>query len=94
MEIVARMIGKDCFPVSKMTERFKPKPSRMTAYCSTFLDTNVMPLWNCVLSLSSSVISIPARIPNTGPPTTGTACPRNQQGMARTRHNRMPFTFF
>lgn len=72
----------------------RPKPSRMTAYCSTFLDTNVMPLWNCVLSLSSSVISIPARIPNTGPPTTGTACPRNQQGMARTRHNRMPFTFF
>lgn len=92
--IVTTMIGSDCLPVCQMTDRFMPKPSRMTAYCSTFFDTNEMPGCAAVLSRQSSVTIIPARMPNTGPPTIGNFCPSSQQGTAMTRHTRMPFQFF
>ena len=32
VEIVVTIIGSDCFPVSRITERFSPKPRRITAY--------------------------------------------------------------
>ena len=32
VEIVVMIIGSDCFPVSRITERFSPKPRRITAY--------------------------------------------------------------
>ena len=35
--MVARMIGSDCCPVLAITDRFKPNPSKMTAYCKDFL---------------------------------------------------------
>ena len=92
--IVTTMIGSDCLPVCQMTDRFMPKPSRMTAYCSTFFDTNEMPDCAAVLSCQSSVTIIPARMPNTGPPTIGNFCPSSQQGTAITRHTRMPRPFF
>ena len=92
--IVTRMIGSDCLPVCQMTDRFMPKPSRMTAYCSTFFDTNEMPGCAALLSCQSRVTIMPARMPNTGPPTIGNRCPSSQQGTAMTRHTRMPFQFF
>jgi len=41
--MVARMIGSDCCPVLAITDRFKPNPSKMTAYCRIFLEVKVMP---------------------------------------------------
>ena len=92
--IVARMIGSDCFPVCRMTERFIPKPSKITAYCRIFLDTNVMPLCRADLSLTNNVMTIPRRIAKTGPPTIGKIFPKIQLGIAITRHNSTPFQFF
>ena len=38
VEIVATIIGSDWAPLDRIWERFMPKPSRITAYCKTFLD--------------------------------------------------------
>ena len=35
---VHRMMGRDWRPVSRITDRFRPKPRRMTAYWRTFLE--------------------------------------------------------
>ena len=91
MAMVEQMMGRDCTPVSSTTLRFSPKPSRMTAYCSTFLEVKAMPPFSCSLAGRKRMSAMPSRIPNTGAPTTGTALPRNQQGSARIRHSRIPF---
>ena len=36
--MVQMMMGRDWRPVSRITDRFRPKPRRMTAYCRTFLE--------------------------------------------------------
>lgn len=36
--MVARIIGRDCAPVCNTTDRFSPKPNRITAYCNIFLE--------------------------------------------------------
>ena len=41
--IVLIIIGMEIFPTLIIICRFKPKPSRITAYWSTFLDTKLMP---------------------------------------------------
>ena len=38
VEIVLMIIGRDCFPVCKITPRFMPNPSRTTAVCKIILD--------------------------------------------------------
>lgn len=35
-KMVQIIIGSDCFPVSTITPRFKPKPSKITAACKIF----------------------------------------------------------
>ena len=92
--IVEQMMGSDCAPVSSTTLRFRPKPSRITAYCSTFLDVNAIPLRICSRAGRKRISAIPSRIPKTGAPTTGTAFPRSQHGRARAKHSRIPIPFF
>ena len=88
--IVERIIGKDCSPTLAISDKFMPKPSKITAYCKIFLEVKVMPPCNPDLSLINKVITIPARIANTGPPITGSSLPRYQQGNAITRHRASP----
>lgn len=51
--IVPKIIGRDCFPVSKMTDKFSPNPKSTTAYCRIFFDVKVMP--SCKRDLSFSL---------------------------------------
>ena len=46
------------------------------------------------LFVHTKVISIPARIAMTGPPTTGNVFPRSQEGTAITKQTSIPFRFF
>ena len=50
----------------------------------------------CILPLSfqKSVSVIPIKIANTGPPTTGAACPSSHAGTAMARHSSSPRPFF
>ena len=89
--IVPKMIERDCFPVSNMTDKFIPNPKRTTAYCRIFFDVKVMPSCKRDLSFKNNVISIPARIPKTGPPTMGNKFPKNQQGIDIAKHRPNPF---
>lgn len=41
--IVLTMIGRDCRPVSRMTVRFMPNPSRITAHWRIFFEVNLIP---------------------------------------------------
>lgn len=40
IEIVVMMIGKERFPISRITDKFNPNPSSITAYCNIFFDVN------------------------------------------------------
>ena len=73
--IVVQMMGNDCRPVCAMTSRLRPNPRSTTAACRIFFDVNPMPLANGVLSLMTSVMTMPARMPKIGPPTMGTSLP-------------------
>ena len=88
--IVQTIIGNDCLPVASTTEIFRPKPSRITAYCNTFLDTKPTPLLNAACTGHTSATSMPKRIAKTGAPTTGTSLPKNQHGTAKTAHKIIP----
>lgn len=92
--IVLRMMGSDCLPVSKTTDRFSPNPNSTTAYCRIFLDVKVIPACKLDLSFNNNVSSIPARIPKTGPPTMGKRFPKNQHGMDIAKHSANPFQIF
>lgn len=85
------MIGSDCLPVSKTTDRFNPNPKSTTAYCSIFFDVNVMPGCKLDFLFKNSVISIPDKMPKTGPPTIGNKFPKYQQGIEIARHRVNPF---
>lgn len=82
VQMVPTMIGRDCFPVCRMTVRLRPNPSRTTAHWSTFLETKVIPLLNGSFFFKNRVTIMPIRMEKTGPPTTGTALPKNHAGMA------------
>ena len=75
VEIVLMIIGRDCFPVCKITPRFMPNPSRTTAVCKIILDVHLIPDSAVPFSVQKQVITIPARIAMTGPPITGNAFP-------------------
>ena len=92
--MVHTMIGSDCFPVCKMTPRFIPNPSRTTAVCRIILEVHLIPDSAFPLFVHTKVISIPARIAMTGPPTTGNVFPRSQEGTAITKQTSIPFRFF
>ncbi len=38
--MVETMMGSDVAPTLAISDRFRPKPSRITAYCSIFLEVN------------------------------------------------------
>ena len=78
VEIVLMIIGRDCFPVCKITPRFMPNPSRTTAVCKIILDVHLIPDSAVPFSVQKQVITIPARIAMTGPPITGNAFPISQ----------------
>ena len=94
VEIVDRIIGRLAAPTLAISDRFKPKPSSITAYCSTFFEVYVMP--GCMLSggRRMAVMTMPAKMANTGPPTMGRALPSSQQGMAISRHSAVPGAIF
>ena len=92
--IVHTMIGRDCFPVCRITPRFIPNPSSTTAVCKIILEVHLIPGSAFPLLVHTSVISIPARIAMTGPPITGKAFPRSHDGTAITKQTSIPFRFF
>ena len=73
--MVVRMIGRLSAPTAAIWARFNPKPSRMTAYCSTFFAVKPMP--SCTMPRAGCfhqrAMTMPMRMANTGPPTTGSA---------------------
>ena len=38
VEMVETMTGSDAAPTRAISDRLRPKPSKITAYCSTFLE--------------------------------------------------------
>ena len=92
--IVQMMIGRDCFPVSAITPRSIPNPSRTTAVCRIYLEVHRIPPSAGPLFFQNTVTAIPTRIPMTAPPTTGKRCPMIHDGMAIARHRRIPAPFF
>ena len=94
VEIVLMIIGRDCFPVCKITPRFMPNPSRTTAVCKIILDVHLIPDSAVPFSVQKQVITIPARIAMTGPPITGNDFPISQDGIAIRKQTRIPLKFF
>ena len=62
--MVETMIGSDCAPTFAISDRLRPKPSRITAYCSTFFDVKPMPGCTLVLFFQNSVSTMPIRMEN------------------------------
>ena len=91
--IVQTMIGKDCFPVSKITPKFIPKPSNTTAVCKITLEVHLIPASEDFLSFQNIAIIIPARIAITAPPITGNIFPIIHDGIAINRQIKMPFPY-
>jgi hypothetical protein len=56
-----------------------------------FFDVNVMPGCKLDFLFKNSVISIPDKMPKTGPPTIGNRFPKYQQGIEIARHRANPF---
>ena len=75
--MVERIMGKDCFPICNTTPRFRPKPSNTTADCKIFLEVNVNPTFNRLLSLTRGTNIIPINKAKTAPPTRGKCCPNH-----------------
>jgi hypothetical protein len=92
-DMVVTIIGRDCSPIDMTTDKFIPKPSKITAYCKTFLEVNATPSVIFSLFLMNVARSIPMSIENTGPPTIGKSLPKYQAGTAIMRHNAMPRQF-
>lgn len=91
--IVERIIGKDWNPVDAITDRFIPKPKRITAYCRIFFEVKEIPGLRLSLFFINNVIIIPKRIENTGPPITGTSSPNIHAGTAISMHSKIPDQF-
>lgn len=95
--MVERMIGREDNPTLLTVVRFSPNPNKITAYCSTFFDTKLMPLCRCDLSLRNSVMIAPASMAITGAPMTSNALTcftSSHAGIAISRHKKIPFPFF
>ena len=92
--MVEAMIGRDCSPVWAITDRLRPKPSRITAYCRIFFEVKLMPAVSGARARRNGVMAIPSRMENTGPPTTGARFPRNQAMIAMLRHSAIPGRYF
>ena len=56
--------------------KFKPKPNKITAYCKTFFDVKVIPLFKISFSRTNLDNNIPIKIANTGPPMISNSLPK------------------
>jgi len=92
--IVQMIMGRDCLPVSKITPRFIPNPSRTTAVCRMIFDVHLIPASAFPFFLQNIAMIIPAIIAITAPPTTGNVFPRSHAGIAIARQTRIPLPFF
>ena len=70
------MIGKDVAPTAITVLKFKPKPNKITAYCKTFFDVKVIPLFKISFSRTNLDNNIPIKIANTGPPMISNSLPK------------------
>ena len=94
MVMVDRIMGRDCFPWIRISDRFIPKPKSTTAYCRIFFEVKVTPPLHQSFFLRNSASTMPMRIANTGPPTTGSQFPSSHAGTAMPRHNKIPGPYF
>ena len=92
--MVQTMMGKDCFPVSSTTLRFRPKPSSTTAVWRIFLEVKPTPGLQAAPGVQNRAMTIPMTMENTGPPMTGTSLPSSHEGTAMARHTAMPERYF
>ena len=83
-----------CHEDFSTTFKFMPKPRRMTAHCSIFLEVNLIPSSSPFLVFMNTAMTMPARMAMTAPPMMGNIFPRNQEGTASSRQNANPFHFF
>ena len=60
-------------PTRTTSAKFKPNPSRMTAYCRIFFEVKVMPWLVRSRRFHTSAMAMPAKMPKTGPPISGNA---------------------
>ena len=81
-EMVDRMTGSDMAPTWANCVSGNPKPSSTTAVCRIFFDANFMPGPAAPFSFQNVPMTMPSKMANTAPPTSGTAWPRNQQTTA------------
>ena len=56
------MIGKDVAPTAITVLKFRPNPNKITAYCKTFLEVNVIPLFKISFSRTNFDNSIPSKM--------------------------------
>ena len=70
------MIGKDVAPTAITVLKFRPNPNKITAYCKTFLEVNVIPLFKISFSRTNFDNSIPSKIAKTGPPMISNSLPK------------------
>ncbi len=63
--MVDRMMGREVSPTSPIFRRFRPKPSRMTAYWSTFLEVKATPSFTLSLFFITAHSTMPNRMAST-----------------------------
>ena len=88
--IVHIIIGNDCTPVSTITLRLSPNPSKTTAHWRIFFDVNLIPASKSPLFLKNTVTTMPASIAITAPPIIGNCIPKNHDGIAIRRQRHIP----
>ena len=71
--MVETITGSDWAPTRTTSAKFKPNPSRMTAYCRIFFEVKVMPWLVRSRRFHTSAMAMPAKMPKTGPPISGNA---------------------
>ena len=89
-EMVDRITGSDITPTWANCVSGNPKPSSTTAVCRIFFDANLMPGPAAPFSFQNVPMTMPSKMANTAPPTSGTAWPRNQQTTAIRALTAMP----
>ena len=95
--MVDRMMGREVSPTSPIFRRFRPKPSRMTAYWSTFLEVKATPSFTLSLFFITAHSTMPNRMASTALPTisrAGASSTKNQASSATARHSSTPGALF
>lgn len=75
-DLLKNMNGKDVAPTAITVLKFRPNPNKITAYCKTFLEVNVIPLFKISFSRTNFDNSIPSKMAKTGPPMISNSLPK------------------